>query len=510
MAHTHIRENTTPMARPRPIVRARHQRPHSRVSSNYRPRHQTGWARPAWQQKYLAGLIGTEIAAAFMGAAVAFVARFGVVNSHSRIYVFTLLLLPLLWLTMLGLARAFESRYLFVGTDEYQRVVHAALGLTALVALVSYAFELPISRAFVLIAIPVTAMCSILARFLWRQWLHRVRRYGRCMKKVIVVGHESSVAALTGQLQREHYHGLQVVGACVPTGRAQGAMLEFDAPVRGGFEDVADAVSASGADTVIVLSCPEFDGVALRRLAWRLERGEVELIVASALVDVAGDRTTVRPVDGLPMLHLEHATLTGARHVIKELVDRVGAFALLILLSPLLVGSIVAIRASSPGPALFKQERIGRGGVPFTIWKFRTMYVDAEQRLAGLQHLNETDGVLFKMREDPRVTKVGKFLRRFSIDELPQLINVLRGNMSLVGPRPPLKTEVAAYAPDTRRRLAVKPGMTGLWQVSGRSDLSWEEAVRLDLRYVERWSLSLDLVILLRTVTAVARTQGAY
>ena len=196
--------------------------------------------------------------------------------------------------------------------------------------------------------------------------------------------------------------------------------------------------------------------------------------------------------------------------MIKELVDRIGAALLLLTFFPLLLGSVIAIRATSPGPALFKQERIGRGGVPFTIWKFRTMYVDAEQRLAGLQHLNESNAVLFKMREDPRVTRVGKILRRFSIDELPQLINVLRGNMSLVGPRPPLKSEVATYAPDTRRRLAVKPGMTGLWQVSGRSDLSWEEAVRLDLRYVERWSLSLDLVILLRTITAVARTQGAY
>ncbi|QSB06951.1 sugar transferase [Natronoglycomyces albus] len=445
-----------------------------------------------------------------LGAAVAFAARFGTVTSHSRIYILTLLLLPVLWLTLLVLARAFESRYLYVGTDEYQRVVHAAMGLVALVALVSYAFELPISRAFVLIAIPVTAVTSIVARFGWRQWLHRVRRSGRCMKRVIIVGHETSVAELTGQLQREHYHGLQVVGACVPAGQARGAMLEFDAPVLGGFDDIAEAVSQGKADTVIVLSCPEFDGVELRRLAWRLERGEVELIVASALVDVAGDRTTVRPVDGLPMLHLEHATLTGARHWIKEIVDRLGAAVLLAVFSPLLLASVIAIRATSPGPALFKQERIGRGGAPFTIWKFRTMYTDAERRLDELRHLNESDGVLFKMRDDPRITRVGGFLRRFSIDELPQLINVLRGDMSLVGPRPPLATEVAAYAPDTRRRLAVKPGMTGLWQVSGRSDLSWEEAVRLDLRYVERWSLSLDLVIMLRTITAVVRTQGAY
>ena len=261
---------------------------------------------------------------------------------------------------------------------------------------------------------------------------------------------------------------------------------------------------------MIVLSCPEIDGVSLRRLAWKLERSEVDLIVASALVDVAGDRTTVRPVDGLPMLHLDHARLTGVRRLAKEVVDRVGAALILLALSPLLLSAAFLIRCSSSGPALFKQERIGKDGQPFTIWKFRTMHLDAERRLAELEHLNESDGVLFKMKDDPRITKVGKYLRRFSIDEFPQLVNVLRGDMSLVGPRPPLAIEVAAYESDMRRRLAVKPGMTGLWQVSGRSDLPWEEAVRLDLRYVEHWNLSLDFVILLRTVSAILRPQGAY
>ena len=228
------------------------------------------------------------------------------------------------------------------------------------------------------------------------------------------------------------------------------------------------------------------------------------------LIDVAGDRTTIRPVDGLPMLHVEHPHLRGGARVVKDLVDRAAAAMLLALLSPLLATIALWIWRDSPGPVLFRQVRVGRDGREFVMYKFRSMYLDAEARLAELRHLNEHDGVLFKIQNDPRVTPVGRWLRRFSMDELPQLFNVLRGHMSLVGPRPPLPQEVAAYPDDLRRRLAVKPGMTGLWQVSGRSDLPWEEAVRLDLRYVENWSLTLDLVILLRTMTAVLRSSGAY
>ncbi|HIW61774.1 MAG TPA: sugar transferase, partial [Candidatus Stackebrandtia excrementipullorum] len=244
--------------------------------------------------------------------------------------------------------------------------------------------------------------------------------------------------------------------------------------------------------------------------AWRLERRDIDLIVASALVDIAGARTTIRPVDGLPMLHMEHARLTGTRRMVKEAFDRLCAGLLLVALAPLMFAIMLVVRSTTPGAALFSQIRIGRDGAPFRIWKFRTMYTDAEARRTELARLNESDAVLFKMRHDPRVTSVGRVLRRFSLDELPQLWNVVRGDMSLVGPRPPLPSEVAEYADDVHRRLVVKPGLTGLWQISGRSDLPWDEAVRLDLRYVEHWSLSLDLVILARTVTAVLRSAGAY
>jgi exopolysaccharide biosynthesis polyprenyl glycosylphosphotransferase len=433
--------------------------------------------------------------------------RFGdEVTSYNRWYLLLSALLPLVVLLVFAVSRAYERRFLFVGTDEYQRVVRGGIGLIAGVAMVSYALDLDLARSYVLAALPTAVLTAGVLRFALRKRLHRARRRGERLRRVIVVGHELSVIGITRQLRRERYHGLEVVGCCLPP-QHDGAV---DLPVYGTFDDVANAVDAADADTVVVLSCPELDGVVLRRLAWRLERDEVDLVVASALIDVAGARTTIRPFDGLPMLHVEHPRLHGGVRLVKELVDRLGALILLVLFGPVLLAVALCVRVTSRGPVLFRQVRVGRDGGEFRIFKFRSMYVDAEARLAELRHLNEHDGVLFKIRDDPRVTPVGRWLRRFSLDELPQLLNVLAGQMSLVGPRPPLPQEVAAYADDVRRRLAVKPGMTGLWQVSGRSDLSWEETVRLDLRYVENWSLSLDLVILLRTMTAVVRSSGAY
>ncbi|WP_211240405.1 sugar transferase [Haloglycomyces albus] len=468
-------------------------------------------SKPApWQRRYLWGIVSTDILAGMLGAVAGFVTRFGDFSDHSRIYALGVVALPILWIALLGMSRAFETRYLFVGTDEYQRVVRGFLAIIAVVAVVSYALEIPTSRIFVVISIPTTALLTIVFRFCWRKWLHGERAKGNCLKRVLVVGHELPTAELVAQLSRERYHGLKVVAACVPDGEARGSLLDFHIRVCGGFERIAGAVEEVDADVVLVLTSPEFDGTRLRRLSWDLERCDTELIVASAMVDIGGERTSIRPVDGLPMLHLDHVRLTGVRRWLKECTDRVGAALLITFLSPVFLVTIALIRLTSSGAAFYCQERIGRDGKPFTIWKFRSMYLDASRRLAQLQEQNESDGVLFKMREDPRVTPVGTYLRRLSIDELPQLFNVLKGDMSLVGPRPPLPTEVAAYSPDVRRRLVVKPGMTGLWQVSGRSDLSWDEAVRLDLRYVENWTLSLDFVIMLRTVTAVMRSRGAY
>jgi exopolysaccharide biosynthesis polyprenyl glycosylphosphotransferase len=316
---------------------------------------------------------------------------------------------------------------------------------------------------------------------------------------------------MSRRMRHESHHGLGIVGACLPPGTHSEPVKGLP-PIYGNFDQVAAAVIEAGADTVVVLSCPEIDGAELRRLAWQLERDEIDLIVASTLVDVAGDRTTIRPVDGLPMLHVEHPRLKGSARLVKNLFDRVGAFLLLVAFSPLLLVLALLVRFGprGRGPAIFRQERVGKDGRPFVLYKFRTMVVNAEARLQELRNLNDSDGELFKMRQDPRVTPVGRWLRRLSLDELPQLMNVVKGDMSLVGPRPPLAREVAGYPDDMRRRLVVKPGLTGLWQVSGRSDLSWEESMRLDVTYVENWSLAMDVAILARTVKAVVRSSGAY
>ncbi|MEV8509142.1 sugar transferase [Actinoplanes sp. NPDC051475] len=472
-----------------------------------------GRVRAGWQGRYALTLYLIDFLVGLCASCLALVLRFGPTGRepYMRGYLMLTLLVPVAWIACLAVSRANEPRHLFVGTDEYARVFRSGLALTAGLAIISFSFDLRLARGYVIIAMPLAVVVDLGARYVFRQNLHRSWARGERLHRVILVGHERAVADMARRLRRERHHGLGVIGACLPSGRPTEGFSPGLPPLYGTFDGVASAVNRSGADTVVVLSCPEIDGTALRQLAWRLERDEIDLIVASTLVDVAGDRTTIRPVDGLPMLHVEHPRLKGSARLVKATFDRVGALALLVLAAPLLALIAVLIRVGGGrGPAIFRQERVGRHGRPFTLYKFRTMHADAETRLIELRNLNDTDGALFKMRRDPRVTPVGRWLRRFSLDELPQLVNVVKGDMSLVGPRPPLAREVAGYPADMRRRLVVKPGLTGLWQVSGRSDLSWEESIRLDLTYVENWSLTMDLAILARTVTAVLRSSGAY
>ena len=473
-----------------------------------------GAARTVWQNRYAVALYVIDSVAGLSAASAALLVRFGSPSRgpHVRDYFLLTLIFPIAWIICLAVNRAYEPRHLFVGTDEYARVFRSGLALTAALAIVSFSFDLRLARGYVIVAMPLVLLVDLGARYVFRQRLHRSWARGERLHRVILVGHERAVADMARRLSRERYHGLGVIGACLPSGTTGSAFALGLPPVYGTFEGVAAAVSRSGADTVVVLSCPEIDGAALRRLAWQLERGDVDLIVASTLVDVAGDRTTIRPVDGLPMLHVEHPRLKGSARLVKAAFDRIGALVLLITAAPLLaaVAALVMFAPGGRGPAVFRQERVGKDGRLFTLYKFRTMVVNAEARMIEIRNLNDTDGELFKMRNDPRVTPVGRWLRRLSLDELPQLVNVLKGDMSLVGPRPPLAREVAGYPADMLRRLVVKPGLTGLWQVSGRSDLSWEESIRLDLTYVENWSLAMDVAILARTVSAVVRSSGAY
>ncbi len=476
-------------------------------------------ANRRWERRYVTLLLAIDSVIALGAAVAAYLIRFGTDNPNARVdgYLLFSVALPVAWIATAALVRAFEPRFLFVGAEEFRRVLFCGLILTAGVALVSYAFRLDVARGYVLVALPMMTLGDLLARYVARKWVHRVRvRQGRLMRRVMLVGHEEGVVALATQLHRQRYHGMQVVGACLPpgysgdtlTGSADGA---DGLPVFGDFDRVPAAARAAEADTVAVLGCPEIDSVQLRRMAWGLETTRVDLVVAPALMDVTGPRISVRPVDGLPLLHVEHPSFSGGRRLAKTVFDRVVAAMALLVFSPLLLAIAIAVRLDSDGPATFRQERVGRNGQPFKMLKFRSMFVDAEARLAGLQEQNKHGaGVLFKIEDDPRITRLGHKLRHYSLDELPQLINVLKGDMSLVGPRPALQHEVDQYGFDVRRRLAVQPGMTGLWQVSGRADLTWAESERIDLRYVENWSLALDLVILWRTVFAVLRSEGAY
>ncbi|GAA2395148.1 sugar transferase [Nonomuraea africana] len=413
-----------------------------------------------------------------------------------------------LWPVSMQLSAAYRERGHGEGADEFRSVLNGGVGLMATVAIGAYATQTTIARSLVMAVLPLALLLTLVFRYRMRKRLHLSRARGEYMRHVVAVGHRAAVLDLVVQFRREPHHGMRVVGVCLPAGHED---LDMDGlPVLGGFGDVAEAVRRVQADAVAILACPELDGDTLRRLAWSLEEQRTDLFVAPALMDVAGPRISIRPVAGMPLLHVEHPEFDGAKQVVKNVFDRMMAGAALAILLPAFVLIVLLIRLTSPGPAFFRQVRVGRGGEEFRVWKFRTMVVDAERLKSALLPANDFDNVLFKIRNDPRVTRIGAFLRRYSLDELPQLLNVVSGQMSLVGPRPPLPDEVAKYGTDVRRRLVVRPGMTGLWQVSGRSDLSWEESVRLDLRYVERWSLILDLQILWKTWSVVTRGEGAY
>lgn len=463
---------------------------------------------PEWRRQYAALLVLVDLAAAVAAGAVALLVRYGDSGGPRTPYVICTMVGPLLYVAAVAAGRAYEGRFLGTGSEEHRRLLHSAVTLAAAVASAAYGFNAPIPRGYVVVAFPLSVVASLAGRSIARALLRVARRRGSCQHRVLLVGTERSVAEMVRQVARDPDAGFTVVGACID--RSAGEQVE-GVPVVGTSATIQSALWSTNADTLAVTAWSILTQRELRRISWELEGSDVEVLVAPAITDIAGPRISVRPVAGLPLLHVEQPEFTGYRRIMKGLFDRGLALGALLLLAPMLLAVGLTIRLTSSGPALFRQRRVGKAGDEFTIYKFRTMYVDAETRLAELEHRNEaSDGLLFKLRFDPRVTKVGARLRRYSVDELPQLLNVVRGQMSLVGPRPPLPTEVAQYEDDVHRRLLVKPGLTGLWQVSGRSDLPWDEAVRLDLDYVENWSLALDISILWRTGAAVVASRGAY
>lgn len=468
-----------------------------------------------WRTHYARTALLLDILAAAVAFSAAAMLRFRlsdapVAADRTAPYSVVVAVLLPTWLIMLALSGAYDVRHVGSGSDEYRRILNSAVRFVALIASLSYFFRLGLARGLLLIGLPAALVGTVGARHAIRRWMARHRSLGRFTEDVLVVGSLQSVIPLVRHFRRTPDSGYTVMGAVV-----EGGLLALDVdghtiPILGTPDNLFDVLANTQANAVAVADTATLPAGAVRDLSWHLEGTGVDLLVAPAITDVAGPRVAVRLIAGLPVLHVVEPEFEGARRVMKAAFDRVLAALAVLVLAPLFGVVSVLVRLSSPGPIFFRQIRIGRHGEQFSIWKFRTMRSDAETQRIQLDHLNEQDGLLFKIKDDPRRTPIGRLLRRSSIDELPQLFNVLCGHMSLVGPRPPVPTEVDRYGQDVRRRLLVKPGLTGLWQVSGRSDLSWDESVRLDLYYVENWSPALDLAILWKTAAAVVTGRGAY
>lgn len=491
--------------------------PHFEGSYSTGPRPTRPHRARRYLQGYFRALLFLDLLLISIAVAIAQVGRFGFESSELSVtngsgtlgYWVVSLGLAVGWLAMLYLQDAYDGRLSGHGIQEYRAVFTASMWLFSVLAIVSFVFRLDFARGYVMIAFPLGTIALLAGRWVARRWLVNQRVHGHFSDRVLLVGDRADLSPLISALHRTPSAGYHVLGACIDD--APGKRICGVSVVGASSDAVVQALDLD-VDVVAVSSSSGLGSEGLRRLGWALEGTDIDLVVAPGIMDVAGPRVKTRPVQGLPLLHVEAPTFVGPQLVFKRTLDRLGATLGLLFIAPVFALLAAIIFLGDRGPVFFSQERVGRDGRPFKLIKFRSMAVDAEARLAELLDGNEGAGPLFKLKDDPRVTRIGAFIRKYSLDELPQLINVIRGEMSLVGPRPPLSSEVEQYEDDTHRRLLVKPGMTGLWQISGRSDLSWEEAVRLDLYYVENWSPLLDVMILWRTVQVVANPDkaGAY
>jgi len=470
-----------------------------------------------WSRKYQLRLFLSDVFVIALIMVAAQALRFGwdphvpVAGPSAPPYWFVGAGIGLLWLIMLSWTRSREPRILGHGPQEFQRVLTSSWYAFSIVAIVGFLTQWQISRGYLLFALPVGTLALLIYRSAWRAWIHSQRDAGELQAQVLVVGPLRTSEQMIRRLRSSRRAGYNVIGVCLPPS-SRGELSEdlSDVPVLGTIDGAVAVAAAAGAEYILLSGNDAISLSEARRLGWSLEGTGIGLIVVPAMVDIAGPRVMMSPVEGLPLLHVDPAEFTGNKYAVKSVADRVSSAVILAILGLPMVLIALAIKAASPGKVFFRQQRLGRGGEVFNMLKFRSMYADAESRLHEVSGDNDGNAVLFKMKDDPRVTPVGRFLRRFSLDELPQLFNVLKGDMSLVGPRPPLPAEAALWDERVFRRQLVKPGMTGLWQVSGRSDLNWDESVRLDLYYTENWSLGGDFVIILRTVLAVLRRRGAY
>ncbi|WP_441343164.1 sugar transferase [Nocardia sp.] len=476
-------------------------------------------SRHTWQTEYRRRLSITDSLVVFGSVVAARFARFGgVSDTHQPAWVQTIggytlvaLLLGLAWVCALFWGDAWSTRLIGHGWAEYEQLALVTFRLFGCIAIASLLLRIEFARGFLGVALPVGLVGLLVNRWVWRKIAARERSVGRYLTNVLVVGDPRSAGDIMRSFARDGQAGYRVVGVYFPGGALDPAELaDLEVPVLQGPQSIRAAIAETGADTVAVAAIERLGSHGIRELAWDLVPLGVDLIVAPGIVDVADQRMQLRPVGNLPLVHVSQPNYNRATTFGKMAFDWVFAAGSLLVTGPVMLFAAIAIKLDSRGPVFYRSERIGLHGNPFQMIKFRTMVVDADKAKAELAEGDEGAGLLFKIRADPRVTRVGRFLRKYSLDELPQFFNVLLGDMSVVGPRPPLAEEVERYDITLQRKLLVRPGVTGLWQVSGRSDLPWAEAVRLDMYYIENWSMISDLLIIMKTVSAVTAADGAY
>ncbi|WP_165375499.1 sugar transferase [Sanguibacter massiliensis] len=474
---------------------------------------------PSWERRYTKALLIADavvIAVALVGAHVLRADRLAATpNVQANFYlpyVNLSVIIGVVWFIGLSITRSRDRRVLGVGMEEFQRVFHASWQVFAVVAIVAYLTKTEIARSYIAVTFPIGLLALLTSRYVLRTQLQRLRRKGRALRRVLVVGNPAPAHSVITDLTADPRAGFYIVGVCLPR-TATGDVTHVDGyDVLGSLDDVVDVVNATNADTVAITGSDAVTAQTVRELSWRLEGTGTHLVLVPALTDVSGPRVITSPVNGTTLVQIDSARFTGPRHVAKAAFDWLTALLITILISPVLLVISALVALTSGLPVLYKQERIGLDGKPFKMLKFRSMVPDAHLRLAEVLEAEgvEEVGMFYKPKNDPRVTPVGRVLRRYSLDELPQLFNVLRGEMSLVGPRPQIDKEVEQYDHVASRRLLVKPGLTGLWQVSGRSELEPEVGIRLDVYYVENWTVFGDLLILAKTAKAMIVGEGAY
>ncbi|PJK22908.1 UDP-phosphate galactose phosphotransferase [Mycobacterium goodii] len=479
--------------------------------------------RERWQAQYRRNLMISDTVVVFGAVASAQLMRFGEVANQPTLswglpstvgYQLVSATLAILWLALLAGVDCRSTKIIGQGPEEYRRIVSATFLLFGLISILSMLFRMDIARGYLAIAFPLGTVALLASRWIWRMVATRRYKRGQVQEPLLVVGTRQAAANIASKFSSEPELGYRVVGICTPEGPTDEAesltVGEHEFPVVGLDMAVIDAVERTNAMTVAISPTDHLSPTEIRRLMWDLEPKGVALVVTSGLIDVANQRIHSRPIAGMGMLHIEKPQYGRAISWAKRAFDICFALVAILLASPVMVVAAIAVRFSSPGPIFYMDERIGMNGKRFRMFKFRSMYDGSHKQAAKLIEAAGSQPVFFKMKDDPRVTPVGRWMRKYSIDELPQFFNVLRGEMSVVGPRPQVLREVESYDDLMRRRLMVRPGVTGLWQVSGRSDLPLDDAIRLDLSYVENWTMAQDVVIIARTLRAVMASQGAY